>query len=176
MEIGDLIYVILLLLFMILGFFNDSRKKKEQQKQQQQTNPNINPVDVDKEITKTTPPFLNEEQQRKFELERERRLKQINREKEKRVKERETVFKSSMDLLTDFKKESSLGSSIYRNDSGSFFDLEPETLDSYNPDVPDVPGDNKYNIHPLVEDLLGINQRRELVRGVIYSEILKKKY
>jgi hypothetical protein len=179
MEIGDLIYVILLLLFMILGFFNDSRKKKEQQKQQQEPNPNFNPKS--REITKSIPPILSEDQRKKFELEKEKRLTQINREKPKRVNEGEFVFKSSMDLMTDFKKESSLGSSIYINDTGTLYDMEPEApgthyTDFDTPEIPEVPGDSKYGTHPLVEDLLGVNRRREFVKGLIYSEILKRKY
>ncbi len=178
MEIGDLIYVILLLLFMILGFFNDFRKKKEQQNQQQrqQSIPSYDPND--KEITKDIPPVLTEEQKKIFELEREKRLKRINREKERRLKESKPVFKSSMDLLTDFKKESSLGSSIYINDTDSFFDMEPETLESYNSEfeVPEMSDENRSGINPLVEDLLGINRRRELTKGIIYGEILNRKY
>jgi hypothetical protein len=179
MEIGDLIYVILLLLFMILGFFNDSKKKKEQQKQQQEPNPNFKPEDRD--MTKSTPPLFSEDQRNEFELEKEKRLKQINRDNEKRVKEGGFVFKSSMDLMTDFKKESSLGSSIYKNDTGSLYDQDPETLDSYNPEfdapeMPELPGGASFGTHPLVEDLHGINQRKELVKGLIYSEILKRKY
>ena len=92
MEIGDLIYVILLLLFMILGFFNDSRKKKEQQKQQQEPNPNFNTEG--REITKSIPPLLSEDQRYKFELEKDKRLTQINREKAKRVNEGELDRKS----------------------------------------------------------------------------------
>ena len=113
MEIGDLIYVILLLLFMILGFFNDSKKKKEQQKQQQEPNPNLRPVNRD--ITKSIPPLLSEDQRKIFEFENEKRLKQINREKEKRVKEGGFAFTSSMELTTDFKKESSLENSKFSN-------------------------------------------------------------
>ncbi|MDD4777961.1 MAG: hypothetical protein PHV53_06685 [Fermentimonas sp.] len=179
METGDLIYVILLLLFMILGFFNDSRKKKEQQKQQQQPNPNFSPED--REDAKSTPPLLSEDQLKKFELEKKKRLKQINREKEQRVKQGGFTFQSSMELTTDFKKESSIQSSNYINESDSLYDLDPEMSVSYdpeldNPEMPEVPGDTKYVTHPVVEELNGANKKKELVKGVVYSDILKRRY
>lgn len=88
MEIGDLIYIILLLLFMILGFFNDSRKKKEQQNQQQKPNPKPDFQPEDREITQSPPPFLTEDQVKRFELQKERRVKQSGSK---------NVFQSSMD-------------------------------------------------------------------------------
>lgn len=179
MEIGDLIYVILLLLFMILGFFNDSRKKKEQQKQQQEPNPNLRPVNRD--ITKSIPPLLSEDQRKIFEFENEKRLKQINREKEKRVKEGGFAFTSSMELTTDFKKESSLENSKFSNYADTLYDLDSDMIESNNPDpdnpeMPEVPGDNSYVMHPVVEELHGPDKKKELVNGVVFSEILKRKY
>ena len=179
MEIDDLIYVILLLLFMILGFFNDFKKKKGQQKQQQQSKPNLSQEVLETE--KSIPPALSEDQKKRFKLEKRQRIERINREKELNAKEKEFVFQSSMDLTTDFNKESSLGGSIYRNDVGLTYDHEFETLSSYNsdfvsPEMPEVIGENITEIHPLVADLVGTNQKRELVKGFVYGEILKKKY
>src|SRR5690554_6937251 len=119
MEIGDLIYIFLLLLFMILGFFNDSRKKKEQEKRLQESNPDFNTDE--QEILTTTPPFLTLDQQRDIELEKGKRLRQLNRDKERFSKEGEVVFRSSMDLITDFSKESSLKGSVYKNDTDTLY-------------------------------------------------------
>ena len=106
MEIGDLIYIILLLLFMILGFFNDSRKKKEQQNQQQKPNPKTDFQPEDREITQSPPPFLTEDQVKRFEFQKERKVKQGDSK----------MVPILYDLATDFKKES-LGSSIFRNEA-----------------------------------------------------------
>jgi hypothetical protein len=172
MEIGDLIYIILLLLFMILGFFNDSRKKKEQQNQQQKPNPKPDFQPEDREITQSPPPFLTEDQVKRFEFQKERRVKQGDSK---------NVFQSSMDLTTDFKKESSLGSSIFRNEADSLYEQVADIPGLYDSDsemevIQESTGETKYGTHPIVEDLIGVNRTEELKKGLIYSEILKKKY
>lgn len=179
MEIGDLIYIFLLLLFMILGFFNDSRKKKEQEKRLQESNPDFNTDE--QEILTTTPPFLTLDQQRDIELEKGKRLRQLNRDKERFSKEGEVVFRSSMDLITDFSKESSLKGSVYKNDTDTLYDDDPEfsgtfSVEQDSHEIHEIIGDPQLEIHPLVKDILGVNRNRELAKGLIYGEILNRKY
>src|SRR5690554_2372245 len=148
MEIGDLFYIIILSLFMILGFFNDLRKKKNEQKQQSQpkthTYQSDEPDVIPPLYKKITPPDPNTIKRKKS-LERE--------SSNKYSKEGSSVFQSSMDLLTDFSKESSLKSSIYINDTGETYTQDTEShnrMETYDNNI-----------------ILG--------NGIIYSEILKRK-
>src|SRR5690554_328759 len=165
MEIGDLFYIIILSLFMILGFFNDSRKKKNEQKQQslpkthtyQSDEPEVIPP-LYKKITTPDPNTIK----RKKSLER--------KTSNKYSKEGSPVFQSSMDLLTDFSKESSLKSSIYINDTGETYTQDTEShnrMETYDNNI--ILGND------IINDLTGDNKRNELVKGIIYSEILKRK-
>jgi hypothetical protein len=166
MEIGDLFYIIILSLFMILGFFNDSRKKKNEQKQQSQSKPDTYQLDepevippLYKKITPPNPNVLNRKQTWEH-----KNLKRYSAEGQ-------SVFKSSMGLLTDFSKESSLKNSIYVNDTGETY---MQVTDSHNRMTS---FDNNQAIgNDIKNDLIGENSRNELVKGLIYSEILKRKY
>lgn len=162
MEIGDLFYIIILSLFMILGFFNDSRKKKNEQKQQSEPKTHSNDSDepdVIPPLYKKIPPPVPKNI---------REYESINQYK----REGELAFQSSMNLLTDFSKESSLKSSIYINDTGTTYD---EDTDSPSP-IRDDYDSNLTLGRTIVKDLTGDGRRTELVKGIIYSEILKKKY
>ena len=166
MEIGDLFYIIILSLFMILGFFNDSKKKKNEQKQQSQSKPDTYQSDepevippLYKKITPPNPNVLNRKQP--WEYKNSKRYSE----------EGQSVFKSSMGLLTDFSKESSLKNSIYVNDTGETY---MQVTDSHNRMTS---FDNNQAIgNDIKNDLIGENSRNELVKGLIYSEILKRKY
>jgi hypothetical protein len=75
-----------------------------------------------------------------------------------------------MDLLTDFSKESSLKSSIYINDTGETYTQDTEShnrMETYDNNI--ILGND------IINDLTGDNKRNELVKGIIYSEILKRK-
>lgn len=167
MEIGDLFYIIILSLFMILGFFNDSRKKKNEQKQQTLPKPNTNNSDEPDVIPplykRMSPPLPETSVKKRNSWEKD---KFINHENEDEI-----AFQSSMDLLTDFSKESSLKSSIYVHDTGETYSIDTEShnrMDTY--------GNYEVLNNNIINDLIGENKRSELVKGLIYSEILKKKY
>ena len=185
MEIGDLIYIIILGLFMILGFFNDSKKKKNQQKQEQQPRPHTfhdEADDIDRVPKRSTPPPILVDYDRKNILKKEKNKEYLEKwEREKHKKEGEVVFQSSMDLLTDFSKESSIKSSKYITEADLMYESEPEISsididDPDSPEMPEMPEKDRYLLHPLVRDLLGENSREELTKGILYSEILRKKY
>jgi len=167
MEFGDIIYFILLLFFMILGFFNDSRKKKNLQK---------------KESGGSTTPVsevIDETIYQKIERQRNR----LNKEKTTPPpaipvaysgKEVHTKFQSSMDLVTYFRKESSLKSSIFVFDADSSFAQDIDTSDAFSNNASTTP--KRSRLHPLVTDLLGEGGKEELKKGLIYGEIIQRKY
>lgn len=169
MEFDDIIYFILLVFFMILGFFNDSRKKKDKQKQQSEEHSRpyfdvpeedipprwLEPNVLEKTKTPPLPPVSI-------------------------VEEGRTAFQSSMDLTTDFAKESSLKSSIFVFDADVSYDKDPDTLDiaemadSYLQKTTD--GEKRGSPHPLLGDLYGDAGRKELIKGLIIGEIMQRKY
>ena|SRR5690554_4443991 len=167
MDIGDLFYIIILALFMILGFFNDSRKKKNEQKQQSE--PNYSPFDVEEmeehipPLFKKTPPSLPKNLEKKMFREKE--------SNNKYSKEGRVVFQSSMDLVTDFKKESSLGSSFTTTNTDYIYEQSDESKEA-------VTSQSKHRLmhHSFIKDLTGEKRKSELKKGIIYSEILKRKY
>jgi hypothetical protein len=166
MEFGDIIYFILLVFFMILGFFNDSRKKKNKQKE---SGGNTKPVDE----------AIDETFFQKMERQRNSRM-----DKKKTTppalppaysgRDVHTQFQSSMDLVTDFKKESSLKNSIFVFDADSSFAQESDFSDAPDKRVSAVQKDT--SLHPLVADLFGDGGLEELKKGLIYGEILQRKY
>ena len=166
MEIGDIFYIIILSLFMILGFFNDSRKKKNEQKQQslpksdssQSDDPEIIPP-LYKKITPPDPNVLK------------RKSSWESDTSKRHAQEGEVAFQSSMQFLTDFSKESSLKNSIYVNDTGETYMQDTESHNRMTEF-----DDNQVFGNDIINDLVGENSRNELVKGLIYSEILKRKY
>jgi len=167
MEFGDIIYFILLVFFMILGFFNDSRKKKNMQKKVSAGNS----TPVQEEIDET------------FFQKMERQRNRMNKEKTTPPPavpaaysgtDVHTKFQSSMDLVTDFKKESSLKDSIFVFDADSSFAQDTDSSDVFNKKVSAV--QKRSTLHPLVADLLGEGGMEELKKGLIYGEIIQRKY
>ena len=166
MEIGDIFYIIILSLFMILGFFNDSRKKKNEQKQQSQPKPDIYEYDEPEIIPplykKITPPDPNV---------LKRKSSWESDVSKQHAQEGKIAFQSSMQFLTDFSKESSLKNSIYVNDTGETYMQDTESHNRMTEF-----DDNQAFGNDIINDLIGENRRSELIKGLIYSEILKKKY
>lgn len=185
MEIGDLFYIIILSLFMILGFFNDSRKKKNQQKQQSGMPPHPyaekSPrpfMDTSDTVEEETPPMWFE-------------TKPVTKAKKSpsshSVERNESVrptFRSSMDLTTDFSKETSLKSSIFVFDADSSYDLGSDSIDisamsdSYlEKGTEETMTETKESsYHHFIRDLLGDAGRDELKKGLIYGEIMQRRY
>ncbi|WP_298648508.1 hypothetical protein [uncultured Proteiniphilum sp.] len=159
MEFGDIIYFILLVFFMILGFFNDSRKKKNQQKQSEAE----------------SRPFFNEEQKTTPPQSRDREYKttpppvpvtysgkDVHRE-----------FRSSLDLVSIHDKQSSHPGYTFDYDVNSFYEKDPDSIDA-----PENAGEEKVkrSLHPLLKDLRDDTGREELKKGLIYGEIMQRKY
>ena len=168
MDFGDLFYIIILLVFMILGFFNDSRKKKNEQNQQSEQKPRsfkTEEIEYDDQppLYRSIPPPIPE-----------KKLPKIfkNKTYDNRGKEGEVSFQSSLDLVTDFKKESTLGSSFYTNDTDSIYDSEEESVESTG----NFYDEKLVSNHSIIRDLTGDNRRNEMIKGIVYSEIVNRRY
>lgn len=161
MEFGDIIYFILLLFFVILGFFNDSRKKRNLQQNQHDRSAEVFPGEGDDEPFS---PYLP----RPYVVE-------IPPAVPPRVqKDVRPGFRSSLDLVTDFEGQSSLKSSIFVYDADASFDQEtaPGELDSEQ--LSSV-GWN-LSTHPLLAELNSDAGPDALRKGLIYGEIMQRKY
>jgi hypothetical protein len=167
MEIGDLFYIIILSVFMILGFFNDSKKKKNEQKQQ---NVGPKPKSFHSEEDEVLPPLFKKVTPPKPVVVNRKRSFE-GQPKYDYSKEGEAIFRSSKNYSTDFSKESSLGSSIYINDTGETYEQLSDDQNRTESFDNNLALDNN-----VINDLIGDNRRNELVKGLIYTEILKRKY
>jgi hypothetical protein len=151
MEFGDIIYFILLLFFAILGFFNESRKKKNLQQQQGE---------------RDSRPLLAEEEHEPYlhhlPLPQARELPPTVPPPQKNKRHE---FQSSLDLVTDFEGVSSLKNSIFVYETSVFTLSEQE---NHN--------DKNKALHPLVVELTGESGEEALKRGLIYGEIMQRKY
>jgi len=164
MEFGDIIYLIILLFFMILGFFNDSRKKKNRQEKEQGGNADPFPDEREETILQT--------------LEKEIRKRKTSVlppvPADYSGKDVHRTFQSSMDLVTDFEGQSSLKSSIFVYDADSSFAQDTDSSDIFNKKAPAI--GQRPVVHPLIADLMGDGGREELKKGLVYGEILRRKY
>ena len=165
MEFGDIIYFILLLFFVILGFFNDSRKKKQREQVEAQQLPEVEfpPIvedDNDKELFSTMkdtnynnlhPPIPTTYS----------------------AKERYDNFQSSLDLVSIHEEPSTLSSYIFDYDLNSFYEVDVDSLDAT-----DIAREEKSEklLHPLLQDLKSYAGGKELKKGLIYAEIMQRKY
>ena len=158
MEFGDIFYFILILLFAILGFFNESNKKKKLK--QQNSEEDFRPIISDE----SDEPFLHHP------LPQTRDLPPAVPHQAQKTARPE--FRSSLDLVTDFTKLSSLKDSIFVYDADDSFaqsasdtGMEQETLSETNS-----------SLHPLVAELIGEGGEDALKKGLIYGEIMQRKY
>lgn len=168
MEFGDNIYFILLVIFMILGFFNDSRKKKNLQKKQTDMNTSVDMEEPDETF------YQKMERQRKVYMEKTTPPPAVPPVVPP-VKDPHTQFQSSMDLVTDFEKQSSLKSSIFVFDADSSFAQDTDSSDIFNKKAA-VFQQQRTGLHPLIADLMGDGGLEELKKGLVYGEILRRKY
>lgn len=155
MEFGDIIYFILLAFFMILGFFNDSRKKKKQKQwEAEQREVEFAPFsdEQDDEIVLPTPPPLPAAPS---------------------AKERYENFQSSIDLVSIHEEPSAGSSYIFDYEANSFYEEDPDA-----PDAPEKSKENNSNKiqHPFLRALKEETGREELKKGLIYGEIILRKY
>ena len=167
---------------MILGFFNDSRKKKKQQQQleeEQTVSPYSERDHTGMPPRPPRPPHQSPPSAKPVAKNRER-----------------PVFQSSLDQVEDYRKYDTGDSIEFDYDAGSIDDdseLSPSPrLQSASfstpsvptkPDSPSVPlsrrtsdGENRGGVHPLVADLHQGDGIEPLKKGIIYSEILQRRY
>ncbi len=153
MDFGDIIYYVLVVFFLILSFFNKSKKDKKAQKQMEQEDfPH-----PDSEEAETMPfPFPKNFRKKNTPPPIPDKIPQTNVRRE---------FQSSLSLVTDFKKESSLEGSLFVNDEGMRAVFSGQKEDG-----------KALPVHPLVADLLEKDSQEELKRAIIYSEIFQRKF
>ena len=161
MEFGDIFYFILLLFFAILGFFNESRKKKNIQ---QQSEGGFNPPYAEEEDE----PWLGQiplPKRTDLPPPAPKPLTQTSRRPE---------FRSSLDLVTDFEGASSLKGSIFVYDADESFaqDLSSGYLSMHQ----EKESDTGRSLHPVVAELTREGGEEALKRGLIYGEIMLRKY
>ena len=161
MEPGDIIYIILLVFFMILGFFNDSRKKKQQQKAEAQKQP-----ETAQHPENELRPFFEEEED-------EENIGPPPVPTTYSAKERYDNFQSSLDLVSIHEEPSTLSSYTFDYDVNSFYEVDTDS-----PDAPANAREDKSrkSQHPLIQSLRGETGRDELMKGLIYGEIMQRKY
>lgn len=149
---------ILILLFLVLAFIKSAKDAKKKGQSSNETKPNLGeelkeifkeimdghkgdnaparpPMPPQERTTQMTPPSFSAEQMGK-------------------------EFVSSLSLVTDFEKESSL--------KGYY------TTERMKRMVTDRTTDKES--HPVLDDLMGENREEEFKKAIIYSEILTRKY
>jgi len=181
MESGDIIYLVLLVFFMILGFFNDSRKKKNQQKEQSEKPSSPYSEMKPRPFIETYEPDEEKEEFPSwFEPKPVAKAKTVPPVPPVPVNEGRITFRSSMELTTDFEKESSLKSSIFVYDADDSYNKDPDS-----PDIAEAPevmaeavadGKKRGLLHQLVAGLYGESGRNELLKGMIIGDIIRRKY
>lgn len=162
MESGDIIYFILLLFFAILGFFNESRKKKnlQQQKGESESRPLFG-----EEMDGDEPYLYHLPLPKQSELPPVPPAPQKNKRPE---------FRSSLDLVTDFEGVSSLKSSIFVYDADDSFAQDDASV--FTASEQEKPNEKSRTLHPLVAELTGEGGEEALKKGLIYGEIMQRKY
>ena len=164
MESGDIIYFILLVFFMILGFFNDSRKKKQQKQSEAHGRPETE-----------FPPFLDGEREiiPPPQPQGKKRKAPPPIPAAYSAKERYDNFQSSSDLVSIHEKPSTLSSYTFDYNVNSFYELDPDS-----PDSPDSVREDqsRKSLHPLLQGLMDGTGHEELKKGLIYGEIMQRKY
>lgn len=156
MEFGDIIYLILILFFAILGFSNESRKKKNQQQQREKDFSHTFDDEEDEpwlqHLPGDLPPVPAHQAQKSTRPE----------------------FRSSLDLVTDFEEASSLKGSIFVYDADESFAQESTQDDATTGQTSAF--DQRSFVHPLVAELTGDGAVEALKKGLIYGEIMQRKY
>jgi hypothetical protein len=163
MKSGDIIYFILLVFFMILGFFNDSRKKKQQQKR----------------LEEESRPFVDEGQEVMPEYPQEGRRHEKSRSMPPPVPAAHAgegvhrEFRSSSDLVAIHDEQSSHSSFAFDYDANSFYEKDPDFPDASDGAKEEVV---KRSAHPLIKELGSDAGHEDLKKGLIYGEIIQRKY
>ena len=165
MEIGDIIFYLLGILFLVFSFFNSTRKRKRREMEQEEA--------------ASKRDFQHEYDNQRHEADDEEDWWMKPSSPQPQVKTSTVApayvkkeFQSSIDLATDFTKESSLRGSIFVDDGN--FGTNVSTI------TPEKRGSRKVRkpavVHPLVRELVNEPGTEELKKGLIYSEIFQRRY
>ena len=144
-----------------MGFFNDSRKKKQQQQQ----------TEAERQREVKFPTFFEKEE----EVEEKVILPNLPPPvpAANSAKERYDNFQSSLDLVSIHEEPSSLSTYTFDYDANSFYEVDSESSDT--PDNARKDKSTK-SLHPLLLGLRSDTGREELKKGLIYGEIIQRKY
>ena len=171
MDFGDIIYFLLLIAFMVLGFFSDARKRKKKEE----------------ELKRRGPVPLPSEQMEDDYLPPPSPMLPPIREFHSTLSPSDfskygSEATSSYDYNSFDNTRSSLSDASFSHLAGSSYIPDSPTL----PDSPEMPvesrsrrtsdGKNRGDVHPLVAELHGENASNELRKGIIYSELLNRRY
>ena len=163
MEFGGIIYFILLLFFGILGIFNESKKKKALKQQENKPNTKPNPMFERKGgrfyplpppvVSNIPPPVVLPPE----------------------IPSGGTGFQSSVDQISNFGDYSSLEGSIYVDEKEGVFSYNYNNQRASTIAEPDA--DTKAPaVHPILKELHSEEGRDALKKGIIYGEIMQRKY
>jgi hypothetical protein len=154
MEFGDIIYFLLIVVFMILGFLNDYRKRRRRQQEKEASAP-------------------YDDFQRQFE--NQKKADDLDDWWNAKPAQPPTVkappvyvrkdFQSSIGSAASYEGQSALGSSAFAQGANfeNFYEKRRQ-------------GQTATTVHPLLQDLLSDSGTEELKKGLIYKEILQRKY
>lgn len=159
MESGDIIYFLLLIGFMVLGFFNDSRKRKKKEEELRKKGSGPLPGDYPEEPY-GYPGDYHDSSGRHY------------------------GYPEGHHLPPEPPTAPSMGELQPSLSSPDYMRYGSEATIGY--DSPEIPvesrsrrtsdGKNRGSIHPLVAELYGENATNELRKGIIYSELLNRRY
>lgn len=162
MELNDVVYLILMIGFVVFGIFNDSKKKKKAiDSSTEPINKDVKDVkdmrDIFRDLLEqakqgTPPPVPKDVTKSRKDIKREKRFKQNTNPMH--------GFESSMELVTDFERESSLRG----------YNFVSESMN-----VEDIDDDQGYS-HPVLDDFSEGDRQSEFTKAIIYSEIINRKY
>lgn len=191
MEFGDIIYFLLLIAFMVLGFFNDARKRKKKEEALKKRGASPLPDNYSEE------PYGSEEYHGSsggpYGYPEGDYLPPLSpplppiRELQSTLSTSD-YMKSGTGAATSYDYDlydnvrSSLSEASFSHLAGSPYIPDSPSL----PDSPDIPvesrgrrtydGKNRGGVHPLVAELQGEDATNELRKGIIYSELLNRRY
>jgi hypothetical protein len=156
MEFGDIIYFLAIVVLMILGFLNDYRKRRKRQQEKATSAPYD---DFQRQV---------ENQKRADDLDDWWNAKPVlpppPTVKAPPVYVRKD-FQSSIGSAASYEGQSSLGQSAFAQGANfeNFYERRRQ-------------GQTVTTVHPLLQDLLNDSGTEELRKGLIYREILQRKY
>lgn len=185
MDFGDIIYFLLLIVFMVLGFFNDARKRKK--KEEQLKKKSSTPLPSEYTVVDYGPSEGSHGYPEGDYLPPPSPLLPPIREYQSTLSPSDfTKYGSEATTSYDYNSfnnvRSSLSEASFAHLAGSSYIPDSPTL----PDSPEMPdesrsrrtsdGKNRGGVHPLVAELHGEDATNELRKGIIYSELLNRRY